>query len=523
MENRSDLNSILPFLPLTLRSSSLVWPERAQDLLNTLTKGPTVSHVATGDSLFVFVLALRESLGFSTELPLAPSAADGFSRFFDQIMSREKAKVWFEETVPSLARLLLQLPSLLECHYCSSDEIFGQIGNGLRILKQQQPGFVLLTQELISALLACALFCVLPTSLRASNNLPRINFDQLFAYLAFKPRPSQQEKIKCLVHYFQRICKEKPTGYVSFERKVVHHGPSPDRISYPEISFWKNSSAPLCPFKVFNSGLIEDQNYESLEVDFANKYLGGGALKTGAVQEEIRFMISPELIAGILFMPCMKNNESIEIIGAERFSYYKGYASSFEFTGNYSDEKPFDSMGRRKTRIIAIDALSRVGVAQYETENLLREANKAFCGFMDQSKYQIYLSYFQENSNNISLQNIETSSSSNLGSDSDEGKIGISTGNWGCGAFGGDPQIKSIIQWLATSQALRPFFHYYSFEHPSLLRLNQIMRWILENGWTVGELWKKLSDYSSERIKGETELGFFSWLVPEESGTSSSK
>lgn len=32
--------------------------------------------------------------------------------------------------------------------------------------------------------------------------------------------------------------------------------------------------------------------------------------------------------------------------------------------------------------------------------------------------------------------------------------IGIATGNWGCGAFGGDPQVKAIIQWLATSQVI---------------------------------------------------------------------
>ena len=30
--------------------------------------------------------------------------------------------------------------------------------------------------------------------------------------------------------------------------------------------------------------------------------------------------------------------------------------------------------------------------------------------------------------------------------------IGISTGNWGCGAFGGNPEIKSMIQWIAASQ-----------------------------------------------------------------------
>jgi poly(ADP-ribose) glycohydrolase len=38
--------------------------------------------------------------------------------------------------------------------------------------------------------------------------------------------------------------------------------------------------------------------------------------------------------------------------------------------------------------------------------------------------------------------------------DIDEDKVGISTGNWGCGAFGGDPEIKSMIQWLAASQVI---------------------------------------------------------------------
>ena len=35
-----------------------------------------------------------------------------------------------------------------------------------------------------------------------------------------------------------------------------------------------------------------------------------------------------------------------------------------------------------------------------------------------------------------------------------EDKIGIATGNWGCGAFGGDPELKTIIQWLAASQVI---------------------------------------------------------------------
>ena len=27
----------------------------------------------------------------------------------------------------------------------------------------------------------------------------------------------------------------------------------------------------------------------------------------------------------------------------------------------------------------------------------------------------------------------------------------FATGNWGCGAFGGDPELKSLMQWVAAS------------------------------------------------------------------------
>lgn len=99
---------------------------------------------------------------------------------------------------------------------------------------------------------------------------------------------------------------------------------------------------------------------------------------------------------------------------------------------------------------------------------------------------------------------------------------GIATGNWGCGAFGGDPEIKSIIQWLGASQALRPFIHYYTFGLAALQRLEQVSEWISLQGWTVGDLWNMLVEYSSQRLNGETHVGFFSWLLPEEQADSSS-
>lgn len=187
----------------------------------------------------------------------------------------------------------------------------------------------------------------------------------------------------------------------------------------------------------------------------------------------------------------MADNEAIEIVGSERFSNYAGYAKSFRFSGPHVDEKSVDTMGRRKTRIIAMDALSRVGKRQYTLECLLRETNKAFCGFLDHQKH-----------GNV------------LPSSTEDHEIGVATGNWGCGAFGGDPEVKTVIQWLAASQALRPFMVYYTFGLEPLEKLERIVMWIQCQGWSVGELWNSLVEYSTQRMNKKTKVGFFRWLLP---------
>ncbi len=48
-------------------------------------------------------------------------------------------------------------------------------------------------------------------------------------------------------------------------------------------------------------------------------------------------MINPELIAGMLFMPAMVDNESIEILGVERYSTHEGYGPTFRFKGDFHD------------------------------------------------------------------------------------------------------------------------------------------------------------------------------------------
>ncbi|WVZ13163.1 hypothetical protein V8G54_017693 [Vigna mungo] len=573
MEESEELQSILPYLPLLMRSSSLFWPSQAVETLRELGGG----RVDSGHLLFQAISDLRKALSLSSQ-PLSSSTSLGYELFFDEVISGEESRKWFQEVVPVLGNLLLRLPSLLETHYQNPHNSMRR-ATALRLLDSQQQGIIFLSQaanavtalacmtkvaspgmpiycvildcgmracmlemvnvtnfychliELIAALLGCSFFCLFPVKDRYVNHLPMINFDELFASLYEDYSQKQENKIWCIIHYFQRISSKMPKGTVSFERKVLHLKNDYTHISCPDANFWSTSTVPLCRFEVHNSGLIEDQSSEAVEVDFANKYLGGGALGRGCVQEEIRFMVSPELIAGMLFLPAMADNEAIEIVGVERFSSYTGYASSFRFSGDYVDEREVDALGRRKTRIVAIDALCSPGMRQYRMNFLLREINKAFCGFLYQCEYQLYQKKLQENGCSSALFDAATSTSmetsdgkfSNHKTENSQNdyhcmdqvdNIGVATGNWGCGAFGGDPEVKTIIQWLAASQAVRPFIAYYTFGLEALQSLHEVAHWILSQRWTVGDLWNMLVEYSTSRSKGETNVGFLHWLLP---------
>lgn len=55
------------------------------------------------------------------------------------------------------------------------------------------------------------------------------------------------------------------------------------------------------------------------KVDFANKFIGGGVLGGGCVQEEIRFMICPEMIVSRLFTEALSPREVLVITGEYLF------------------------------------------------------------------------------------------------------------------------------------------------------------------------------------------------------------
>ena len=71
---------------------------------------------------------------------------------------------------------------------------------------------------------------------------------------------------------------------------------------------------------------------------------------------------------------------------------------------------------------------------------------------------------------------------------------------------------------LLCSQARRPFMSYYTFGFEALHNLNQLTELVISKGWRVGDVWRKLVEYSNQRLRSskkrrEPKAGLFDWLI----------
>ncbi|XP_051271385.1 poly(ADP-ribose) glycohydrolase [Dicentrarchus labrax] len=352
-----------------------------------------------------------------------------------------EAQHLFEVILPAMVDLALSAPRL-----CTMP---------IPLLKSRMNHSLTLSQEQIACLLANAFFCTFPRrNSRKSEycNYPEINFYRLFE----GPSPRKIEKFKTLLCYFRRVTQTKPKGLVTFTRQSLNNPPN-----------WESSQTQLTRLHITCEGTIEDDGYGMLQVDFANRLVGGGVTGHGLVQEEIRFLINPELIVSRLFTEALEYNECLIITGTEQYSKYSGYAESYKWKESHNDETPRDDWQRRCTEIVAIDALKfRHFLEQFLPEKMNRELNKAYCGF------------FRSNANRQHLS-------------------AVATGNWGCGAFGGDTRLKALIQLMAAAEAGRDVA-YFTFGDAQLMRdVHEIHTFLTKREVTVGRLYSLLNQYSS--------------------------
>ncbi|XP_078128609.1 poly(ADP-ribose) glycohydrolase [Sander vitreus] len=351
----------------------------------------------------------------------------------------------FEIVLPAMVDLALRAPVL-----CTMP---------IPLLKSRMNHSLTLSQEQIACLLANAFFCTFPRrNSRKSEycNYPEINFYRLFDGSS----PRKIEKLRTLLCYFRRVTQTKPKGLVTFTRQMLNNPPN-----------WESSQTQLKRLHITCEGTIEDDGYGMLQVDFANRLVGGGVTGHGLVQEEIRFLINTELIVSRLFTEALEHNECLIVTGTEQYSKYTGYAESYKWKTSHKDETARDDWQRRCTEIVAIDALKfRHFLEQFLPEKITRELNKAYCGFFRN----------KANSKHLSA---------------------VATGNWGCGAFGGDTRLKALIQLMAAAEAGRDLA-YFTFGDAQLMRdVHEIHTFLTERQVTVGRLYNLLNQYSSSVCK----------------------
>ncbi|XP_044019435.1 poly(ADP-ribose) glycohydrolase-like [Aphidius gifuensis] len=349
----------------------------------------------------VIIEALQKKIMSSAQLEAAIFSYN--SKFSNQWNFPE---TFFKNLLPKMVQLALQLPTLV-------------IGS-IPVLKKHKNTTLSMSQLQIASLLANAFFSTFPNY----KKYPNVNFYRLFG--AYKDDKFQRslavsEKLRCLIHYFRRVTSVAPQGTVTFQRRYIPLDDCPE---------WGKMTHQLPPLHITSKGTIESNAAGLLQVDFANKKVGGGVLNWGCVQEEIRFVICPELIVTRLFTDVLENTEALVITGIEQYSKYEGYGDYFKWNGDFIDETPRDSSGRRKTSVVAMDAYRFTKrKEQYTIQKINRELNKAYVGF----------SSVESNQDNLPA---------------------ISTGNWGCGAFRGDPKLKVFIQLMAAAVNKRSLVYF---------------------------------------------------------------
>ncbi|XP_072397640.1 poly(ADP-ribose) glycohydrolase-like [Diabrotica undecimpunctata] len=376
--------------------------------------------------------------------------------YFEQL-EEEESQAFFKELLPKMISLALNLPQILP-------------GN-LPLLTQNHSRSVSLSQLQIASLLANAFFCTFPWRKSTANTYPGVNFITLFRA---DRRPKRlfciYEKFKCMFNYFRMITSSVPVGVVTFERKYVPK---------TEIPRWDSLENNLGNIKVHidSSGTIEDNGLGFLQVDFANKNVGGGVLGYGCVQEEIRFVICPELIISRLFVEQLTDLEAVVITGVQRYSNYSGYGDSFTWEEPCKDQTPYDEYGRRRTSVCIIDATKYNKVSQqFYPSAMLREVNKAYVGFSSKDKTNL---------------------------------APVATGNWGCGAFNGSLYVKSLLQLMACSAAGRHLV-YYTFGNTEFRdEFYKMYTFLATNDVKIEQLWKLICGFV---LSKKSEEYFYSYI-----------
>eukprot|EP00921_Rhytidocystis_pertsovi_P004849 GHVQ01008430.1.p1 GENE.GHVQ01008430.1~~GHVQ01008430.1.p1 ORF type:complete len:536 (-),score=38.97 GHVQ01008430.1:4102-5709(-) len=451
-------------------------------------KDTRVHHkpVVCAKSLQRFLMALQETKSGVTAIDGATYKVDPMfnhlPRYFNQL-PLSLTTTFFLSALPLMAQAILTvLPTL-----SGVTDLDGPTKTALVILEVGSSATVTINELQCFSLLSAGFFVLYPlskdkrfvkpssSSMKVSlrSTAPGVNFTHFYSG---KDRLDQVSKLECFVRYFvvqaralrSHIEQRFDQGNLRtllFQRLQCHFligaCELADGKSSLSLEWWLARTEQLGSkrtLKIFDGkNRIEDSPF--LQADFANKSIGGGVLEIGCVQEEILFATRTELTVSRLFFDTLEKSEAARMSGFIPFCTHVGYAYQFRCTGDYS---PRESTTRPRS-VVCLDAENFQGCdnsIQFHPWHILRELNKLHAAL-----------------------HIED----DCPASSDLSGMPFATGNWGCGAFGGDVQLKFVMQWMAATVCGRDL-HFYSFNHQALTGLHVFSDVVANKRPSVGQI-----------------------------------
>lgn len=349
------------------------------------------------------------------------------------ILTSEKANVEFKGLEMLKQLEVLSVFNFIRIQALRIEELFTEYS--LNLLEANFNSSITLSREQILVLLSNMALLTFKSS---SRHVYWVNFENWLT----DGRPCAMAYLQGLFSYFSQIQNifdsDWKSELVSYERKSY----SNDIFPLPNL--------PLNNVKVHLSGKIGD--YSQNLIDFANQHIGFGISGT---QEEILFGSFVELCPAMIFCcDAMTDQEAIIIRNVIKYANYDGYGFDLTFC-----KDGFSPNYSKYFNIIAIDALDFSGdylnalQLQLRPSALERELRKLLAGFLS-------FNYSD-----------------------------IDTGNWGCGAFGGNKCLKSLLQIIAaTLTGNNLSFCCFGDEE----FYNSINSFLMSSNFTISDLWNGL-------------------------------
>ncbi|CAK9832118.1 Poly(ADP-ribose) glycohydrolase [Anthophora retusa] len=240
---------------------------------------------------------------------------------------------------------------------------------GLHYSLQQQGDCVEYSYALVSSLIANAFFSTYPKrTAKTHPTLRDFNFTNFFKHLH---NNGQKAKLRSIFRYYDYLDTENALdGKLIISRQVM------TSKQWLTIEDWLESNVPLCPLMIRHEGRLERVEPETkvLQVCFASAKFGGGVLDGDVTQETVHIATHPEMLAAILSIEALKDNEVLIVEGVRHISRIN----------DPRNRAIFEALAKPNVvTVCCIDPedYSRFPLSQFEEDNILREMNKSLLGF----------------------------------------------------------------------------------------------------------------------------------------------